>query len=102
MGRRHCQLRHTLNGWALSDLGSSNGTQVNGRRITHDVLIGESDILRIGATELLFTSDPAHVTAQVSVELESALELPSEESSEEILERRKDRKRKEETGKRKK
>jgi Nif-specific regulatory protein len=86
--RRHCQLRYTTNGWSLSDLGSSNGTQVNGHKIKQDVLVGESDILRIGATELLFTSDPTHVTAQASIEIDAALDLPSDESVDEILERR--------------
>jgi pSer/pThr/pTyr-binding forkhead associated (FHA) protein len=31
---RHAELRHTDAGWVLVDLGSSNGTYVDGRRVT--------------------------------------------------------------------
>lgn len=86
--RRHCEVRLTPDGWLLTDLGSSNGTLVNAKRIRREVLIDEADILRIGATELLFTSDPARVTAQASSEFEPVLDLPGDESADEILERR--------------
>jgi len=33
VSRRHARLDRTAEGWRLTDLGSSNGTFVNGRRI---------------------------------------------------------------------
>ena len=86
--RRHCDLRLTDDGWLLNDLGSSNGTLINGERNHGSALLQESDVLRIGSTELLFTTDPARVTAQASAEFEGLLDLPGEESVDEILERR--------------
>ncbi len=88
--RRHCELRLTDDGWLLNDLGSSNGTLINGERNHSSAFLLEADILRIGATELLFTADPARATAQASVEFEGLLDLPGEESVDEILERRRE------------
>ncbi len=88
--RRHCELSLTDDGWRLTDLGSSNGTLINGERTHRSAILQESDILRIGATELLFTSDPARTTAEASVEFEPALDLPGDESIDEILERRRE------------
>ncbi len=88
--RRHCELRLTADGWLMTDLGSSNGTLINGERNHSSAVLRESDILRIGATELLFTSDPSRVTAQASGEFEGLLDLPGEESIDEILERRRE------------
>ena len=88
--RRHCELRLTPDGWLMTDLGSSNGTLINGERNHSSAVLRESDILRIGATELLFTSDPSRVTAQASGEFEGLLDLPGEESIDEILERRRE------------
>ncbi len=90
--RRHCELRLTDDGWLLTDLGSSNGTLINGERTHRPAVLCESDVLRIGATELFFTSDPASTTAhaQTSLEFEPALDLPGDDSIDEILERRRE------------
>jgi len=38
--------------WIVADLGSTNGTIVNGLRITRPTRVGDGDIVRIGRTSL--------------------------------------------------
>ena len=54
LSRRHAELR-PLEGGAVGviDLGSSNGTWVNGQRIAGPTRLGPGDVLRVGATELV-------------------------------------------------
>ena len=48
---RHAQLvQRDPETWVVTDLGSTNGTYVNGKRITEPTPIGINDILRIGRT----------------------------------------------------
>lgn len=48
VSRTHAQLRHSRNGWTLRDLGSSNGTWVNGGRVTGSVGVRPGDQVRFG------------------------------------------------------
>src|SRR5215472_396310 len=46
--RMHARLTRTETGWLINDLGSRNGTFVDGRRITGEVSLEDGTILRIG------------------------------------------------------
>jgi pSer/pThr/pTyr-binding forkhead associated (FHA) protein len=48
--RRHCQLTRTPEGFLLADLGSRNGTLVNGHRIESATLLKASQTFQIGDT----------------------------------------------------
>ena len=48
VSRTHAQLRSTGDGWKLRDLGSSNGTWVNGSRVTGSVTVRPGDVVRFG------------------------------------------------------
>ncbi len=48
----HCVLEKVAGGWQLTDLGSSNGTFVEGERVTQPVLLHPGNTLRLGNTEL--------------------------------------------------
>jgi two-component system cell cycle response regulator len=50
VSRRHAKVTRAGAGWAVSDLGSTNGSYVNGQRITAPTTITLSDTLRIGRT----------------------------------------------------
>ncbi|HVF53596.1 MAG TPA: DUF3662 and FHA domain-containing protein [Actinomycetota bacterium] len=51
--RRHAELRHHDGTWTVVDLGSTNGTNVNDRRVKeHD--LEEADRLTIGSTNVIF------------------------------------------------
>ena len=51
VSRHHCQLKLQHGMYALTDLGSSNGSAVNGRRVTEQALRA-GDVISIGRTTL--------------------------------------------------
>ncbi|HKQ17607.1 MAG TPA: trypsin-like peptidase domain-containing protein [Solirubrobacterales bacterium] len=52
VSRRHAYLQEVDGGIEVGDLGSSNGTFVNGRRIERPVTLAPGDSLRIGASSM--------------------------------------------------
>jgi Nif-specific regulatory protein len=58
LSRRHCAINRTADGWTLRDLGSFNGTFVNGEPV-YERLLAHADRLRIAGTELLFHAERA-------------------------------------------
>jgi serine phosphatase RsbU (regulator of sigma subunit) len=52
MSRRHARLYRTAGEWLVEDLGSRNGTLLNGRRITEPTPVGLGTSLRIGGTTI--------------------------------------------------
>ena len=55
VSRRHAELsRDGDSDWTVVDLGSTNGTEVNGRRITKRTSLDDGDRIGIGGTELVF------------------------------------------------
>jgi hypothetical protein len=53
VSRRHALLRECDGHLELTDLGSTNGTEVNGQRITATVTLAHGDTIRAGSTDLL-------------------------------------------------
>jgi len=51
--RRHCRVLVDGAGYAVEDLGSRNGTYVNGVRIQRQA-IKDGDVVRVGSTEFVF------------------------------------------------
>lgn len=56
VSRPHARLDNTANGWTLTDLGSSNGTQINKNKVSKDetVSLKDGDIIELGSSILLF------------------------------------------------
>lgn len=54
LSRRHAAVRLTDDGVSLVDLGSTNGTWMNDRRIVGTEYLADGDVIRIGRTELRF------------------------------------------------
>lgn len=48
ISRHHCVLRQHGSGYQLSDLGSSNGTYLNGQRLVSQAAVKSGDELRVG------------------------------------------------------
>ena len=62
---QHASLSPTGQGWALEDLGSSNGTSVNGQEVTQATLADGAQIILGGQIVLLFVDDaPAVAVAE--------------------------------------
>lgn len=53
VSRHHAEIRPHANGFKLTDLGSTNGTKVNGVRIVEHVL-SDGDLLDFGTTRITF------------------------------------------------
>ena len=60
VSRQHAEIRRESFGYAVRDLGSSNGTFVNGQRLSADESrpLRDGDTLRLGSSELQF-HDPS-------------------------------------------
>lgn len=56
VSRKHVLLRRLPDGWAASDMGSGNGTLVNGEPIDRETVLRNGDVIGIGDTELTFSS----------------------------------------------
>ncbi len=55
VSRHHAEIRRTENDYAISDLGSSNGTFVNGQRV-RSYRLSSGDQLQVGRTLMLYTA----------------------------------------------
>jgi tetratricopeptide (TPR) repeat protein len=54
VSRKHVLVRRVGGGWAASDLGSGNGTLINGEPVTDEVPLAHGDVLTLGDTEVTF------------------------------------------------
>ncbi|RYG87271.1 FHA domain-containing protein, partial [bacterium] len=74
VSRRHAELKPGERGeWILRDLGSSNGTYVNGQRADRPVVLRWGDQFRVGRTLLVFGAQPGMLRSSNSkVELADA------------------------------
>jgi serine phosphatase RsbU (regulator of sigma subunit) len=56
LSRKHAEIIAVDGTWVLKDLGSANGTYLNGSRVEHDQLLKTGDRIRLGDTEIVFES----------------------------------------------
>lgn len=66
VSRRHVSLRRGDSSWLVKDLGSGNGTLLNGEPITEEMPLEHGDVVTLGETEFTF-SDDANVTGKLAV-----------------------------------
>ncbi|MBX3471647.1 MAG: FHA domain-containing protein [Planctomycetes bacterium] len=59
VSRHHCLLERAGEGWVVEDLGSNNGTLVNGAAIRQRTPVREGDVLSIGKFQVSFRHGPA-------------------------------------------
>jgi serine phosphatase RsbU (regulator of sigma subunit) len=62
VSRRHAQVFNEADGWFVRDLGSANGTFVNGRRVAGDIALSHGDVVRLGSIALDYTQS-AHAAS---------------------------------------
>jgi two-component system, NtrC family, sensor kinase len=58
VSRRHCELIPVNGDWMVRDLGSANGTYVNGGRVLNNAPLKIGDQLRVGRTLMVFGAQP--------------------------------------------
>ena len=54
LSRKHAEIVPDGPGWVLKDLGSANGTYLNGSRVDGEAPLAPGDRIRMGDTEILF------------------------------------------------
>src|SRR4051812_19799498 len=64
VSRRHAELLPGEDGWILRDLGSSNGTYINGLRVTNRYTLKLGDQIRVGRTLMVYGSQPGVTRAK--------------------------------------
>ncbi len=72
--RRHCRLLREDDVWFVEDLGSSNGTRVNGRKVTKFEL-QDGDEIQVGVARVRFLTSDLMGPASDEIELEDVGDL---------------------------
>lgn len=54
VSRQHAEIRHTTDGWVVSDRGSTNGSKVNGEKLVAARLLVNGDSIAFGSTLVQF------------------------------------------------
>ena len=58
VSRWHASLERGVGGWVLADLGSTNGTRLNGWRVSSPSLVSAGDLVSFGAVTFVLTERP--------------------------------------------
>ncbi|MFP4106857.1 MAG: ATP-binding protein [Phycisphaerae bacterium] len=88
VSRNHSRLRSVNNQWILEDMGSANGTFLNGVRIKKPSAVYRGDQIRCGTSLMVFGGDSTSIRSSVDIDEEGNLvdaaivdTLPSNEDS---------------------
>jgi predicted component of type VI protein secretion system len=78
VSREHCRIRSGGDGYILEDLGSRNGTVVNGRQVTEPIYLQPGDLIVIGpALFEVRASAPARSTPPPQPRIEAVARPPA-------------------------
>ncbi len=69
VSRLHARIQRLQSGWSVSDLGSRNGTHVNGQPLSRPAVLHDCDEIQIGGTTIRFretTASPIAITLPLS------------------------------------
>lgn len=58
VSRWHASLHHGPDGWLLADLGSTNGTRLNGWRVTNPSPVAAGDLVSFGDVTFVLADRP--------------------------------------------
>jgi phosphoserine phosphatase RsbU/P len=72
LSRKHAEIIVVDGAWVLKDLGSANGTYLNGSRVEHDQLLKTGDRIRLGDTEIVFETAERSTDRFIAVATDSA------------------------------
>lgn len=79
VSRTHCQITIDGDTARLRDMGSSNGTIVNGERVTEEVVINDGDLVQVGPLgfQVILVRDAVAVPASKPVEVPASVAKPT-------------------------
>lgn len=79
VSRRHATFTPSPKGIVLEDLGSKNGTHVNGQVLENSVILKDGDIVQIAfAQQFTFLSSDATLPLEYPSEIKSSVEAPGQ------------------------
>src|ERR1051326_8211124 len=81
VSRTHTKLTAQADGYLVEDLGSTNGTFINGQRVTGSKLLRPGDTLGLGETVVLELSRVAEASAATVVMPQKSMPMPSAASA---------------------
>ncbi len=61
VSRWHACLKREDDGWLLTDLGSTNGTRLNGWRVNAPIVVSPGDLVSFGAATFVLTERPGRL-----------------------------------------
>ncbi len=79
VSRRHATLTRQGPTYLLEDIGSTNGTYVNGKRVTAPVLLSNGDMIGLADTVVLAVQAPLTTGGEATVVSDAAHHLPPTE-----------------------
>lgn len=89
LSRKHAEIVASNGTWVLKDLGSANGTYINGSRVERDQTLRAGDRIRLGDTEIVFETvehntdkflsiAETRASATISIPVQDIEKLPEE------------------------
>jgi hypothetical protein len=76
VSRRHAQLTRQGDSYIIEDIGSTNGTYVNGKRVTAPVLLSDGDMVGLADTVVLAVQAPSAAGQDATVVGDAAYYTP--------------------------
>ena len=76
VSRRHAQLTRQGESYVIEDIGSTNGTYVNGKRVTAPVLLSDGDMVGLADTVVLAVQAPLAASQDATVVSDAAYYTP--------------------------
>ncbi len=73
VSRQHAEINGGESGWTVKDLGSKNGTVVNGQPIAEQVTIGHKDVVKTGIYQMRLILEPTSVEEEMTLPPELAM-----------------------------
>ncbi|HJQ38871.1 MAG TPA: SpoIIE family protein phosphatase [Thermoanaerobaculia bacterium] len=67
LSRKHAEIIAVGHNWVLKDLGSANGTYLNGSRVERDEALKPGDRIRLGDTEIVFEATERNTDRFIAV-----------------------------------
>jgi phosphoserine phosphatase RsbU/P len=67
LSRKHAEIHQIRGSWVLKDLGSANGTYLNGFRVESDQSLKPGDRIRLGDTEIVFETPEENTDRLIAV-----------------------------------
>jgi phosphoserine phosphatase RsbU/P len=71
LSRRHAEIVFDADAWLIRDLGSVNGTMLNGERVKHSAPLKPGDRITLGDSEVVFEPDHSSASHIISFDSDS-------------------------------